>query len=59
MQMFNAGTPAAGIFGKNHVRRKARRKTDLPPVEEFESDFVTYLDRLQHKADENAEVESA
>lgn len=57
--MFNAGTPAAGIFGKNHVRRKARRKTDLPPVEEFESDFVTYLDRLQHKADENAEVESA
>jgi hypothetical protein len=53
MPLFSIKTPAAGIFGRtlNEVAAAhAGRGDGTPDVEEFEADFVSYLNRLESSA---------
>lgn len=53
MPLFSIKTPAAGIFGRSRneiASAHAGRGEALPGVEEFEADFVSYINRLDVSA---------
>lgn len=50
MPLFSIKTPAAGIFGRTRneiASAHSGRGEGTPDVEEFEADFVSYINRLE------------
>ena len=59
MIFFRVNAPACGLFGYPPRRQEdyAKARDDgLPNVDQFESDFVTYLDRLSFGKSEALEL---
>ena len=53
MPLYSITTPAAGIFGKARQEVSAAscwRTGAIPDVDQFEADFVSYLNRLESSA---------
>jgi hypothetical protein len=53
MPLYSITTPAAGIFGKARQEVSAAqcwRTGAVPDVDQFEADFVSYLNRLERSA---------